>query len=175
MTDSEAPEISASGLLLRRAQPGDAAIYLEWANDPEVRRRSFDERPVALDEHRDWFARKLASPDTLMLVLEASGNPVGQIRFDITDGVALVGFSLSAAARGKGWGSYLLREGMGALRDCYARALTIRGLVKPDNARSERAFAAAGFECATGVSEAGIPTLVYQFRLKPRDSNNVTE
>lgn len=158
--------------LLRRARADDVLVYFEWTNDPEVRRNSFSARPILLDEHHDWFARKLASPDVVMLVLEIDSRSLGQIRFDVDGRVALIGFSLSSAARGKGLGSYLLREGISLLRDSHPDVLTVRGLVKADNTPSQRAFVAAGFRCVSKSSESDVTTLVYETTLEnPGPSN----
>ncbi|MGI8509605.1 MAG: GNAT family N-acetyltransferase [Gemmatimonadaceae bacterium] len=158
--------------LLRRARADDVLVYFEWTNDSEVRRNSFSARAISLDEHQNWFSRKLGSPDAVMLVLEADSRPLGQIRFDVDGRIAIIGFSLSSAARGKGLGSYLLREGMSLLRDSHPDVLTVRGLVKADNTPSQRTFVAAGFRCVSKSSESDVTTLVYETTLEhPGPSN----
>lgn len=170
------PGRALGATLLRPTDADDALRYFEWTNDPEVRRNSFSVRSISLDEHRAWFARKLASPQVLMLVLETEGNPVGQIRFDVDGAVAFIGFSLLSAARGKGLGSYLLREGVRLLRSSHPEVLTVRGLVKGGNTPSQRAFVAAGFSCVSESSgDTGLRTLVYETQVESRDSSTFSE
>ncbi len=145
---------------LRLATAGDLLLYFEWANDPDVRKMSFDGNSIPIDAHRIWFARKLKSPDVLMLVLEAP-TPVGQIRFDVANDVALIGFSLARSARGRGLGSYLLRQGCLHLHARFPDVRTARGLVKAANIASRRAFEAAGFYVAAETRESSIPALTY--------------
>src|SRR6185312_5091375 len=145
---------------LRLATATDVLLYFEWANDPDVRKMSFDGNSIPIDAHRIWFARKLESPDVLMLVLEAP-SPVGQIRFDVANDVALIGFSLARRARGRGLGSYLLRQGCHHLLSRYPDVRTARGLVKAANIASRRAFEAAGFHVSTETWESGVPALTY--------------
>lgn len=145
---------------LRLATATDVLLYFEWANDPDVRKMSFDGNSIPIDAHRIWFARKLESPDVLMLVLEAP-TPVGQIRFDVANDVALIGFSLAGRARGRGLGSYLLRQGCQHLHARFPDVRTARGLVKAANIASRRAFEAAGFHVATETRESGVPALTY--------------
>ena len=149
---------------LRPATATDVLLYFEWANDPDVRKMSFDGNSIPIGDHRIWFARKLESPHVLMLVLEAPA-PVGQIRFDVANDVALIGFSLARHARGRGLGSYLLRQGGQHLHARFPDVRTARGLVKADNIASRRAFEAAGFHVAAETREAGVPALTYDIDL----------
>lgn len=149
---------------LRLATATDVLLYFEWANDPDVRKVSFDGNAIPIDAHRIWFAKKLESPDVLMLVLEAP-TPVGQIRFDVANDLALIGFSLAGHARGRGFGSYLLRQGCQHLHARFPDVRTARGLVKAANIASRRAFEAAGFHVAAETHESGVPALIYDIDL----------
>jgi len=46
-------------LVLRRVEEADCSLLWEWANEPEVRSASFSSTPIAWDEHREWFTKKL--------------------------------------------------------------------------------------------------------------------
>ena len=131
---------------LRQASQDDARMLWEWANDPEVRRQAFGERVIPWDAHVPWFSEKLVDPRCRIYVVEnESGEPVGQVRFDLgDDGTAMIDFSVQADARGRGYGS----EGLRAAWDrAFAEldASTVVGLVKPANEPSLRAFQRAGF------------------------------
>ena len=134
----------------RTAQPADARLYFDWANDPDTRQQSFNQAPVSLETHTAWFARKLADPNTLMLVFEdETGQPVGQVRFErlpVADMPAeiIISISVSAAQRGKGMAVQLIRQGCAVCRECWD-AVAIHAYVKPENTASARAFARAGF------------------------------
>jgi RimJ/RimL family protein N-acetyltransferase len=132
---------------LRQAREADARTLWEWANDREVRSQSFDERPFPWDAHVSWLADKLASPRCRIYVVEnESGEPVGQVRFDLQDDeTAMIDFSVQADARGRGYGSEGLRI---ACHRAFAdlAATSVVGLVKPANHASLRAFQRAGFD-----------------------------
>lgn len=131
-------------LMLRPAGAQDVLTYLTWANDPAVRRHSINGAPISEETHRRWFAEQLGREDRVLLVLEASGEPVGQIRFDARGGFHEINYSLDRAVRGRGWARELVARGCTALA---ARARgRLRARVKPDNEASVRVFRDLGFE-----------------------------
>lgn len=149
---------------LRPATAADLLLYFEWANEEDVRARSFDDAPIPIDAHRAWFAKKLKSRNALMLVVEAPG-PVGQIRFDVANDIAMIGFSVAAHARGRGLGSYMLRNGSVWFHAMFPNVRIARGLVKEDNVASRRAFEAAGFHLVPETADIRAPTVTYDIDL----------
>lgn len=134
---------SSTKLALRSAVQGDAKLYFDWANDAEVRRQSFDSRPIAWPEHSAWFARRLK--DAVLLVAEdEAGVAVGQVRFERKDAWR-VNYSLAAEFRGLGLGAKMLAMAIAELRR-RAPGARLEAQVKPDNAASRKAFAALGFK-----------------------------
>jgi len=138
-------------LTLRKATAADADLYFAWVNDAEVRRQSFDSRPIAWPEHQAWFARRLeegTKQDALLLVAEdEAGIPAGQVRFE-RKGAWRVNYALAAEFRGVGLGAKMLRMAIEELRrrDPGAR---LQAEVKPDNTASRRVFDALGFRAAS--------------------------
>lgn len=130
---------------IRPALPSDARMIWEWANDPETRARSFSPAPIPWESHALWYERRLASPVCRFYVLEADGEPVGQIRYDRNGaGQAVISFSVAPNARRQGHGLYLVaatvREAVRALKATEALAE-----VFADNEASLRIFRNAGF------------------------------
>ena len=133
---------SSTGLFLRSAVQGDAKLYFEWANDPAVRRQSFDSRPVAWPDHQAWFSQRLS--DSILLVAEdEAGVPLGQVRFE-RKGAWRVNYSVGAEFRGAGLGAKMLAMAIAELRH-RAPGARLQGEIKPDNAASRKVFAALGF------------------------------
>lgn len=133
-------------VVFRDANLDDCITYFLWANDPDVRRNSFNGGTIPLEDHLDWFESRLRSSDTVMRLAEVDGVPVGQIRLERQAFGFLVNFSVAASARGKGLGTKLLTDAVNQVRPRGAAGGTIiRGLVKPDNEKSKKAFQRAGF------------------------------
>ena len=134
----------------------------EWANDPAVRRFSFNSEPIPWETHEQWFARKLSDPDSLVLIgYEADDAPVGQIRFDCRqqDGL-VVSVSVAPIRRGRGYGRILVEDGLRhAVRKFPGKQAY--ALIKPDNLASIRLFENAGFRAAREVSINGHPAVSY--------------
>ena len=132
---------------LRRAEPADCEMYFIWANDPEVRKNSYNPDPIPRIEHDIWFSRKLSNKDTIMYLGEFYGSPFGQVRFEYAADLSawVVNFSLDKDFRGIGMGTALLDRAITRLRYDNATVDKIIGYVKKDNPASEHAFLNLGF------------------------------
>jgi RimJ/RimL family protein N-acetyltransferase len=139
---------------LRLARASDAALLLDWRNDPGVRAASFSQDPVSLSEHEGWLARKLDDPDTRVLIAEQDELPIGQVRLErIGANVVEVHVSLAGEVRGQGFAPKVLALGAGVALEEFGPG-TMVARVKPSNERSLRAFFAAGFVERERTSDA---------------------
>ena len=137
---------------LRPASADDEARLLEWRNDAQTRAMAIAQDPVPLADHRRWLQTRLADPDTRLTIAEHDGEPVGTVRLDRqgTDEAEL-SITIAPAARGRGLARPAIALGVEhARREWGVERVTAR--IRPENAASLRAFAAAGFET---VREAG--------------------
>ena len=132
-------------LTLRPAVAEDAARLLAWRNDPEVRAASFSQDPVPVADHERWLASKLADPDVHLLIAELDARPLGQVRLDrLGPDEVEISVSLASEARGKGVGPQMLERAAEVARGEFGPS-TLVARVRPENERSLRTFAAAGF------------------------------
>jgi len=131
------------GLVLREATAADVDLYFAWANDPGVRRQSFNQAEISREQHVAWFRAKLASGDCRMYVLCEGAKPLGQIRFDIAEGVGHIGYSLDHAARGRGLAKVLV--GLGLDRMAGEGVHAFRAKVRHGNEPSVAVFLRCGF------------------------------
>jgi len=145
--------MTADAIFLRPAREEDCRLIYRWRSDPVVRANSFHTEEIPYDVHRAWFAALLADPSRRQFIAEVGGVPVGQIRYALEDGDAVISYSIEGAFRGRGLGTALLA----ALRDALhtePEVLRLLGNVKKGNTASRRAFLKAGF-AEEGPDEEG--------------------
>jgi RimJ/RimL family protein N-acetyltransferase len=138
---------------LRRADAGDEALLLRWANDPQVRASSFSPDLIAPSDHHNWFRQGLTDPNRQLLIAAAAdGCPLGQIRFDRQplprqDGSAeaSVDLSLDRCARGFGLAADLVRLGLQVMEQTWGPGIEAVAEVQTTNAASNACFSRAGF------------------------------
>jgi UDP-2,4-diacetamido-2,4,6-trideoxy-beta-L-altropyranose hydrolase len=145
-------QLRGERLRLRRARREDARLLWEWANDPEVRRRSFHPEAIPWDDHVRWLDGKLQAVDSfLFIAVDAADNPLGQARLDLSaPGEAIVSVSVARARWGAGWGTELIA----AVTDWGWRGGRLQrahAFIKPDNLASLRAFARAGYQVVSST------------------------
>jgi RimJ/RimL family protein N-acetyltransferase len=132
-------------LILRRATAEDEQRLLTWRNEAATRAASFSSGEISLQDHRNWFRRKLADPGCRLLIAEESSRPVGQVRLDRIDAdAAEISIGLAPEFRGRGLGREALRLAASyAANELGARRLMAR--VKLANGPSLAVFRAAGY------------------------------
>jgi spore coat polysaccharide biosynthesis predicted glycosyltransferase SpsG/RimJ/RimL family protein N-acetyltransferase len=130
---------------VRAATESDAALLLEWRNDPETRRWSRSTDPVSPVDHKAWLSRVLADAGRRLLVAEHEGRPVGTVRFDREGEAWEVSITVAPSARGRKLAVPMLLAAERALGPAV-----IRANVHSDNAASLALFRRAGYHPARG-------------------------
>lgn len=138
-----------TAISLRPANPGDGALLLRWANDPQVRASSFSPDLIARSDHHNWFHQGLTDPNRLLLIATAADYcSIGQIRFDRQlppKAEAVVDLSLDRCARGFGLAADLVRLGLQVMEQTWGPDIEVVAEVLTTNAASNACFSRAGF------------------------------
>ncbi|CAA6676533.1 MULTISPECIES: UDP-2,4-diacetamido-2,4,6-trideoxy-beta-L-altropyranose hydrolase [unclassified Lentimonas] len=148
--------LSGLPFMLRTAQAHDCGQYLQWANDAMVRANSFSSKIIDPATHRQWFQRRIESPNACLLVACSFENdPIGQVRFEFDSDTNCwtIGVSIDAHYRSKGLGRTLMLEALRWMRLHHGDDLTIRAEVINTNTASVRLFEASGFTTASTGKE----------------------
>ena len=145
--DRVVAQLRSMDIGIRSATMGDADRLLSWANDPVTRSNSFNPNPIEPAGHLSWLRRVVDDEDSLLLIGEYADDPIGQMRFDRTDGETLVSVGLAPGARGQSLGAPLILAGVRAARTRWP-GVSILARIKVDNTASVRAFRVGGFSHA---------------------------
>jgi UDP-2,4-diacetamido-2,4,6-trideoxy-beta-L-altropyranose hydrolase len=150
-----------SAISLRPAGAEDSRLIWEWANDRTVRTASFSTETIPWERHQQWFAAKLNDPScAFFIAVNASGTPIGQLRGDVCDRIAVISISLDPRFRGNGYGTKMIRKGSAEL---FARGevSTIHAFIRHGNDASHRAFEKAGFHKLEDTIVHGQPASLF--------------
>ena len=134
----------ARSSFLRRVKPEDKELILSWANDPEVRRSSFDSNVISPAQHQKWFSEKLGSPDTLMFIFENQQKPTGLVRLEKDKDRVELSYLIAPEERGKGLASKMLDMAISQKRKIWGSRVIFASVID-DNIVSKNALLAAGF------------------------------
>lgn len=132
---------------LRPASAADSDLLLAWRNDPLTRRGSRHMGLVPLDEHNAWLTRVLQSPDQVIRIAEAGGEPVGVVRAARSGGEWELSWTVAPLARGRGVGASMLMVFVAGL------AGRLTATIRKDNLASAKIAAAAGLKLAGDASD----------------------
>ena len=131
---------------LRKATADDMELLYEWANDPEVRKSSFSQDPIPLEDHKKWFDALLKDETKLQFILMRDDTPIGQVRFHLDGDEASIHYSIAPGERGKGYGKLLIEMASEELHKTSPGIRKILASVKPDNPASRKCFTSNGYE-----------------------------
>lgn len=138
--------ISTLPMRIRKATIADEAILLEWANDPVTRVNAFSGSQITSQAHRQWLLGRLGNIAgcRIYVVETGEGEALGQVRFELSEAVWVVDYSLSPVFRGLGLGRRLLEVALSQLWSEEADAIVL-GEVKAGNFASRKVFESLGF------------------------------
>lgn len=131
-------------LKYRMARREDAALYFNWANDELVRKNSYSQSAILMQDHNTWFDRKLSSEYCFFYLFFLAGNAVGQVRIEKSDCERIIGISVDEDFRGKGLAKRML---VMATDDFFSKFPNeqIHAYIKEHNIPSLKTFKQAGF------------------------------
>lgn len=150
--------IRQNQIVVRPVRSTDMDTLFELANDKLVRGNSFHSGAISYEEHQRWFHAKTADSDTTLLILEnAWGQFVGQIRFEQRLDSAEVSIGICAEFRGKGLSPLALSLALDYFRRRSSSPVVAR--VKAENKPSFALFTGSGFVCIS--EDDGVFTFRY--------------
>ena len=141
--EARRPELK---LTARRAAAEDCALIYNWRTHPAVRAASHDQSDFPFAAHAAWYTAALADPGRAILILEdAGGVACACVRFDRLGEAARVSIFADPTRIGGGLGAPGLRAAEAWLVAQWPDVRQIVAEIRPDNVRSQRAFARAGY------------------------------
>lgn len=127
-------------LRLRKALPEDVELLFVWANDPEVRKNSFNTTTIQYPAHAVWYEKQMHDQNVQIYIGMVGLKPVGQVRVVIDVNIAEINYSVAPGCRGGGIGYSLLLYLEEIVQRDFPRVNLLRGYVKPDNIASRKIF-----------------------------------
>ncbi len=134
-----------STLTLSIAQLEDRNTILGWANDPQVRRASFQTGEISEHEHVIWFAAILRDPDSQIWILKKNGVSCGMVRAERLDGIATLSYSVAASHRGRGMSIPMLKLALEEMGKIWPNGRVV-AWTRSDNIASIRALEKVHFQ-----------------------------
>lgn len=130
---------------LRKAVHSDMDLIYQWANDLTVRKNSFSSEQIPYHKHVDWFSQMLNNKAVLQYIMMDGDLPVGQIRLNIDNESAEIGYSIASEYRGQGYGHKILQLIAEETRKNHPEIRKLIAKVKPENSSSNRLFTSEGY------------------------------
>ena len=156
-------------LKARPAKKDDLMLLFNWFNDSLTRRMSFNQDPISLETHKEWFNKLLSQGSTRLIIIEQnedSGNwtPIAQVQIDKNGEITM---SLASEFRGQHLAKSVIKTGIAYIR----RDPSIKKLVahiRNENIASVKAFEKAGFLLTCETTVSGHQCFEYIYKIPDR-------
>ncbi|MBN2189745.1 MAG: GNAT family N-acetyltransferase [Candidatus Aureabacteria bacterium] len=135
---------------IREAGTSDASVLYSLLDHSPFRRGAFNTAPVTMEEHLDWFGKKIRDMNTIILIFEIGSVAFAQCRYEHGGDGSEISVSVHRDYRGKGLGTTVLKMALDFLKREKKDWFPVIAHIKPDNIISLKAFKGAGF---TGLSK----------------------
>ena len=132
--------LKSQAIHLRLADANDAQTIFNWRNHHAIRHFSGNTQEISLDEHHHWFKQRLIKNRGPILIGDINSQPLGVVRFDISNDGASVSIYLVPESDLKGWGRCLLDRAENWLRQHHPKVVKLHAQVLPNNEPSKKLF-----------------------------------
>lgn len=140
-----AAAIAPPNITVRPAAADEARKVWDWRNAPEIRATAVDPAEIPWEDHSAWFARRIADPQTVMLIGVEQGVDVGFVRFELDGDAATVSIFLAPGQGGRGMGRALLQAGERWIVAHHPGIRRFYADVRPENGTSIALFRGADY------------------------------
>lgn len=145
-------------LTLRPATASDAKMLFNWVNSPDSLAVSLKTNtPILWEQHLSWLQERLSDPNSVLLMAELEGKPVGQVRFQDSGEGPEVSIYIAAEFRQQGLAQDMLRQAIPLARERWHR-VPLLARIKADNAASRNLFLGSGFRVAREAQDHQVLT-----------------
>lgn len=133
-------------LRARPARMKDLMLTYRWANDPLTRSMSFTPKQISFEEHSAWFERMVNDETAVFLIIEGKVgccySAIAQFRVNAKGEVSI---SIAEKYRGRRLAIPIIKTALAYLSS-HSNFEELIAHIKPQNIKSIRAFARAGFK-----------------------------
>ena len=127
---------------LRDATINDELLVFEWRNIDTLVALSFQQKKVTLQEHQQWFKRKIADLNCKLLIIQLKNENIGLIRIESEQGECEITIYLVPGYEGRGFGYVALFQ---AIDNCTLNCKSFLAKVQSKNIPSQKLFQKLGF------------------------------
>lgn len=160
---------TVTGLSLRKAMEEDGPFLLAVRNLPEVRALSKNQEVLPEATHHAWFQSQRRSPSNAIWIIEDRDQREGYVRAqDLGDRTWLLNIALEERFRGRGHGTWAIREACRLLKETHG-ACRLAAEVVSTNTRARRLFESAGFVPQTDFEAGGLTLMRFELAFAVTD------
>jgi RimJ/RimL family protein N-acetyltransferase len=127
---------------LRDATIYDKLLVFEWRNIDTLVALSSHQKKVTLQEHQQWFKKKIADLNCKLLIIQLKEKSIGLIRLELEQEECKITIYLIPGYEGQGFGYAALSQ---AIDNCTLDCKSYLAEVQIKNIPSQKLFQKLGF------------------------------
>ena len=129
-------------ICLRDATINDQQMIFEWRNIDALVALSSKQKKVTLQEHQQWFKKKIEDSNCKLLIIQLGNKSIGLIRLELEQGEGKITIYLIPGYEGQGFGYEALSQ---MIDNCPDACESYLAEVQSKNIPSQKLFQKLGF------------------------------
>ncbi len=131
---------------IKLARESDMMDVFELANDPLVRKNSFHQNQIKIEDHKKWFSAGLKNKNCYFYIIRSDVDFIASVRFDLVEeNQFLIGIQIAEKFRGRGLASRIIIDTTAKLF-AEKKPKKIIAHIKTDNVGSLKSFLKSGYK-----------------------------
>ena len=126
-----------NNIYLREATINDELLVFEWRNIDSLVALSSKQKKVTLQEHQQWFKKKIADLNCKLLIIQLKEKSIGLIRLELEQEECKITIYLIPGYEGQGFGYAALSQ---AIDNCTLDCKSYLAEVQIKNIPSQKLF-----------------------------------
>jgi len=131
-----------NNIFLRDATINDELLIFEWRNIDALVALSSKQKKVTLQEHQQWFKKKIVDLNCKLLIIQLKNKNIGLIRLELEQGECNITIYLIPGHEGQGFGYIALSQ---MIDNCTLDCKSYLAEVQIKNIPSQKLFQKLGF------------------------------
>jgi len=156
---------------IRTVELKDCRSLWYWRNHKEARRWSFRPQKIPYAIHCRWFQKTMGDPKkTIYVVCDATGQRVGQTRFERLKNKAIISVTLNPRYYNKGIGNHLIRRTSHKYLKDFPNIKKIVAEINQNHIASHKAFYKANYSLDKKTVKLGKKIFILTYQRKPANA-----
>jgi methionyl-tRNA formyltransferase len=158
--------IDINKIKLYKAKASDMMDVFKLVNDPDVRKNSFNQEEIKLEDHKDWFNDKIKKNKDFLFIFKIFKEFIGHVLLTKFNDSYIISIYIIQYHRNKGLGTIILNKAIEEIKKQIISEFYLLAYVNKKNINSIKLFKKLDFKIKINVEKDKKDFLLFKKEIK---------